>query len=317
LILANTAYGIFNLLGVYLAQPFWPEPKMRWKTIREPVDFGLKVVGSHVLAQLYRNVDYLLVGRFLGLGPLGVYRATFEIAMSPAIAVLNVVNRTAFPVFARIAADRQELKRAFLWNLHSLGLLLAPVIAVLCLCADDILLAVGKPQWLAAADGVRILALAALLRSFAQSFSMVFHAAGRPAYALYDSAWSLVVLVIAILIALTTSSPANGVTAVCYAWLLGYPLMFTLLWWLTLRIVPLRLADVLRCLREPTFGLFVAALGPLAVIGLRAYIPSARMRLGLEIAATLAMYLLYLRFSLGIRPRDIVKPRPQQAAVAS
>ena len=104
----GVANGLFMLIGVYIAQPFWPEAKLRWEKIREPIDFGLKVAGSNVIYQFYRNVDYLLVGRFLGLGPLGVYRTTFELAMSPAIAVLAVMNRTALPVFSRIADDREE-----------------------------------------------------------------------------------------------------------------------------------------------------------------------------------------------------------------
>ena len=79
--------------------------------------FGLRSSGAHIFEQIFKNIDSLLVGWFYGPTPLALYSVVFGLAMEPAMAVGALVNRTALPVFARVAAAPAQLKAALLLSL--------------------------------------------------------------------------------------------------------------------------------------------------------------------------------------------------------
>jgi hypothetical protein len=90
------------------------------------------------LEQVFKNVDYLLVGWFYGAAPLTTYRVAFEVAMETAMALSTVIRHTALPVLARTAAAPEELAVALLWALKRLLRLGAPLMLVLLLIAEPL-----------------------------------------------------------------------------------------------------------------------------------------------------------------------------------
>ena len=65
---------------------------------------------SSIIYHAYRNADFLLIGRFLGTEVVGIYRVAFELGMTPLDAVLQIVNRVQYPIYARLQADAAALR---------------------------------------------------------------------------------------------------------------------------------------------------------------------------------------------------------------
>lgn len=83
------------------------------RVARELAGFGIFVMGESLLAWLYAWGDSLLIGRYLSLDELGLYRAANSVVTIAFATAVVPVFPVLFPLFAR-AANREELKRKLL-----------------------------------------------------------------------------------------------------------------------------------------------------------------------------------------------------------
>ena len=258
LVSGYTAIGVFILAGALLARPFRPALSFRMTPILPLVHFGLRSASANVFEQIFKNIDYLLVGWFYGAAQLAVYRVAFGVAMEPAMAVGTLINRTALPVFARVATVPGQLREALLWSLQRLTTLVAPCMVALMLMAVPLTALLHDSEgnsYAGAALPLQILAAAAILRVSSQLLTPVLMSSGRPGTAAGLSAATLTLLSTGILAAGFSFRAHDGIIAVSVVWFAVYPL---LLFW-GVRYLrqhwQIRLRDLLRPFLIPGIGI--------------------------------------------------------------
>jgi O-antigen/teichoic acid export membrane protein len=158
LVLANVVRGLVLLGSALWLADFRPRAHFLWAEARGYLSFGARIAGSGALYQTYRNADYFLIGKLLGVEVLGLYRVAFEVGMQPLEVLLNLVNRVAYPIYAKVADDRVALRTALLRSTRSLLLLGAPIVAFLDQSADHLLAVVTAHRWSAATPAIAVLA---------------------------------------------------------------------------------------------------------------------------------------------------------------
>jgi O-antigen/teichoic acid export membrane protein len=223
-----TASGLFILIGALIARPFWPRLRFQMSAIRPLVHFGLRAASANIFEQIFKNIDFLLVGWFYGTAQLAVYRVAFDVAMEPANAVGTLVNRTALPVFARVSAVRDHLAQSLTWSLRRLTMLVAPLMVGLILVADPLTSLLHDEQgnsYAAAALPLKLLAAAAIFRVTSQMLTPLMLASGRPGTAAGLSASTLLLLSMGILVAGISFDAQTGIVAVSAVWLVVYALL--------------------------------------------------------------------------------------------
>jgi O-antigen/teichoic acid export membrane protein len=305
LVVAHTAHGLSTLALAAWAEPWRPRLRFVFGRIAGLAHFGLLAAASSIVYHFYRNADYLVVGTFLGKEALGLYRVAFDVAMTPAIVLLQVVNRASFPVFARLGPDRTALAAAFWWSQRNLALLVLPVVIFLAATGDALLETLGGADWAPAGPLVAPLALAAWIRCHAQVFPQVFHAVGRPLFALYDSMLAMVVLGGGFVVAGAVFGNSVGVVGVCWAWLLGYPIILAMLTLLARREIPLTLAAAASTARHPSGLLAVLSCLGLGIWALGPHLPSPALKATLGAAVIFGGTLGYVRGVMGLRLKEL------------
>jgi O-antigen/teichoic acid export membrane protein len=218
--------GAFILLGALIASPFAPRLRFHYAEIAPLIRFGLRSASANIFEQIFKNIDYMLVGWFYGAAPLALYRVAFDVAMEPAMAIGTIINRTALPVFARAAAIPGQLADALLWSLRRLAVLNAPLMIGLFLMASPLMSLLHDAQghsYAAAAIPLQILCLAAILRITSQLITPVLVGTGQPGKAAWVSAATLVLLSLGILAAGLHFPARTGIIAVAGVWLAAYP----------------------------------------------------------------------------------------------
>lgn len=316
LVLGNVARGLVLLVAVLAFSGFRPRLHCSGQEARRFLGFGMKVAGSSVLFQIYKNSDYFLVGKLLGFEALGLYKVAFDVAMQPTDAIIIVVGRVGFPIYARLSADLPALRATFLSNLESILLLVAPVAAVIFFAAQPLLDLIGDGRWAVAVPAVRVLVWAALLRSATTMFSSLYVALGKPEYSTLEAALTLVVLGVSFWFGLT-SFPELGVLSVCYAWVLVCPLILAGHLLLTRKLIGLSIGAYLKKM--------VAGVGPIPfiVVGLLVLDPvldfaqTGAAHLALLALLALGLHWAYLRWVLQVRLRDLLPRRPARSAGAA
>ena len=230
LVIGYSASGLYTLAGAMAARPFRPRLQWQMSAIRPLTRFGLRAASANIAEQMFKNVDYLLIGGFYGAASLAVYRVAFEVAMEPAMAIGTVVSRTALPILARLAASPAPRAEVLTWSLRRVAMLVAPLATGVLMVADLLTGLIHDQQghsYAGAALPLRILAVAALLRVMAQILSTALLAAGRPELAARLSAVIFVLLTGGILAVGATLRAPAGLAGAAAVWLCAYPIILT------------------------------------------------------------------------------------------
>ena len=292
LVAGYASSGLYTLIGAMVARPYRPGLRFRFSAIRGLLHFGLRAAAADIFEQIFKNIDYLLVGWFYGTARLALYRVAFDVAMEPAMAVGTLINRTVLPVFARVVEQPQQFVPALTWSMRRVVVLVAPLMAALLLAASPLtaLLHDGQGQsYAAAALPLKLLAAAAFLRVVSQLLTPVLIASGRPGLAARLAATTLALLAGGILAVGFLLPAARGIPAVAGLWLAMYPLLLAWGFSYLRRNWSVRLRDLARTLVVPAAA---AAAMTLVVEAARAVDASAdpRVQVGIVVVAMAAAY---------------------------
>jgi O-antigen/teichoic acid export membrane protein len=256
-LLGNLTGGLATAVFAGCFQRYRPSLCFDWQRLAPHARFGVKLAGAGVVQQLVRNVDYLLVGRFLDATAVGVYRVAFDLAMAPCLALSQVTGRAAVPVYANLRGKPALLARTFLWTLESLGLGLAPLCFAVAAHGDTLLLLIRHGIWTDAAGALPWLCAAAFVRCMAQAFPALFQTLERPVLALYEALCTAALLTGCIAAALYTFSGTHGLVAAAWGWFAACPLQLLVLFAMMRRLLPVTARALLHSQRH-TLGILSA-----------------------------------------------------------
>ena len=106
----------------------------------------------------------MVVGRVLGLEPLGFYSRAFKLMMQPVTNFGLVITRVLFSIMARLQQQAERLRTAYLTGLAVISLVSGPLTALMVVLGPEIIKVLLGPRWTAAIVPFRILSLGLLLR---------------------------------------------------------------------------------------------------------------------------------------------------------
>jgi O-antigen/teichoic acid export membrane protein len=125
-------------------------------------------------------VNTALLGRFVGIAPLGAYRFGWRFATQAVIPVASAATYVLFPAFARISHDSNRFQAAFLRAARLLAVLVLPISLALPPLGEQIAVALLGDRWRAAGHALAALAGVAAALPVMALATEVFKAANRP-----------------------------------------------------------------------------------------------------------------------------------------
>jgi O-antigen/teichoic acid export membrane protein len=179
LVLRGVATPCAQMLAVWAATPWRPAPPWRARDARSLVRFGGYLALFRVVNYLGRNLDNVLVGRFLGGSALGLYSKAYGLLLLPLRMVNDPISDVAVPALSRLQSDPERM-RSFYYKAVGLVVMLSmPVVAWVASVADSFVLAMLGSQWVAAVEIFRILTIPAFIGTFNVATGWVFLSSGH------------------------------------------------------------------------------------------------------------------------------------------
>jgi PST family polysaccharide transporter len=171
----------------------------RWRKI---LGFGSRILGVELLNTFRENIDYLVIGRVLGMGALGVYYFAFNAGLGLSLSIINALGISLYSDLCAVRSEAGSLRKRFRENIGTIGRVIVPIVMAQCLLAPIYVPIVFGQKWVeqGAVPILILICLSALSRPFANASSMLFRAVGMPEV---DLRWNLafsVVLTIAVII---------------------------------------------------------------------------------------------------------------------
>lgn len=168
------------------------------KFLKEIMSNGKWVTGAGIFGYLFQNGDNVVVGRVLGTGPLGIYDMAYSISTLPLNEVSDIVARVTFPVYVKISDDKKRLRRAYIRTILLTALFALPLLLLLLLFPQQLILLFLGPNWIEAADVLRVLAVFSMLSILGSPSGAVFYAVKKQKYLTVISIVSFVVMIASI-----------------------------------------------------------------------------------------------------------------------
>ncbi|MGH8014217.1 MAG: oligosaccharide flippase family protein, partial [Candidatus Binataceae bacterium] len=198
---------------IWIADPEVPIGVPRLSAARDLSRFAMSVCSGRLLIASAGNADFLLVGRLLGSEALGFYSIAWDLLRFIPDRLYKVVGRVAFPAFARIQDENQELAAAYKTVLDYVARMVLPVAGCVVIAAPEILGSIYGSQWLPAASPMRVLSCGLAFMGLRLGIGSVYFAKDYPSFDLYLNGVRLLLIVTAVIVSVKLGGGLIGVCA--------------------------------------------------------------------------------------------------------
>ncbi len=195
-------FGVWSLvLPKILVVPIWIRAHRRANTYIAPkrftlsrlsdhLSFNSRVVGVEVLGVIRHNIDYVLIGFFLGMEALGIYYFAYNAGLGLSRGFILSLNNAFYPYLCAAKHQSEELQKRFRQGLSYMLLLMIPLLSLQAFMADIYVPILFGQQWVErdAAVLVSLLCMAGIPLLVTEAGSQYLRAQDRP---LADLQWHL------------------------------------------------------------------------------------------------------------------------------
>jgi PST family polysaccharide transporter len=173
LVAGTLALGLSNTLMTLYFCPWVPGRWRRGMDIRDMFVFGGHLTGFNFINYFSRNLDNLLIGKFIGMDALGLYSRAYSLFMMPISQIRGPLTHVAMPVLSRLRDQPERYAKYYQRLVDVLASLTIPFTLYCVLEAEFLIELLLGPRWLGASPVFRILAIAGLIQPVAGTRGLV------------------------------------------------------------------------------------------------------------------------------------------------
>lgn len=272
-------------LLLWAVSPWRPALRFDWGELKSVAGYSLNLTGFNGFNYLIRNVDYLLIGRYLGAQDLGYYTLAYRLLLYPVQNVASVISRVMFPAFSRMQDD-ERFRRAYLRVVGVIAMITFPMMLGLWALAGPFVLALFGPHWRPVVILLMILVPVGMFQSVGTTVGVIYTAKGRTDWMLRWSLLAGLVVMAAFLVGLRWGTVGVAAAYTAASLVLFYPSFA-----IPFRLISLPVRDLFVVLWRPlASGLLMLV----AVLGLTVALPAGTASgwvLATAVPAGVAVYL--------------------------
>lgn len=243
-----------------ILSPFRPGLPSRGTGLRATLKFGANITAYDFVNYFARNLDNILIGRFWGAGPLGLYSRAYALLMFPINNLRAPLNAVAFPAMSRLQNQPAAYQAYYRRITLLLALLSMPLSAFLCVATRSIIAIALGPQWAGVGPIFTILAAVSFVQPVVTLWGMVTISSGMTSRYLRLGILNTLGTVVAFVVGLPWG-PVGVATAYAIAtYALAWP---TLVW--AFRGTPVSTLDFTSSVEMPALASIISMLACLFI----------------------------------------------------
>lgn len=157
--MAYAGYGVWSLVFKTLSQRAMNSLLLwawnRWRPLmvfsiqsfRELFAFGSRLLVSGLIDTLYRNIYYLVIGKYFSAQELGYYTRAKQFNDLPSANLNGIMSRVTFPVLSQLQDDPAKLKAGYKKMIKSIMLISMVLMAGLAAAAEPMIITLIGEKW--------------------------------------------------------------------------------------------------------------------------------------------------------------------------
>jgi PST family polysaccharide transporter len=231
-------------LGTWLVSS-WRPSRPRSAKIAELLRFGTHLSGFQVMNYLERNLDNVLIGRFVGAEALGFYTKAYELMRLPLSQINAPIATVVVPALSRLVDHRERYRRAYLSVARLLMMATVPLGPLTIQSAHWVVPSLLGPQWEPSVPLFQCLAVGLIIKPLLNTTSWLFVSQGRSQDLWRWGVTGSAVALVSFLLGLPWGALGVAVSYTVIDLLVRAPM---LLFWVG-RAGPISARDLLKCAR--------------------------------------------------------------------
>jgi O-antigen/teichoic acid export membrane protein len=236
ILLALRGFGVWSLvwqqilsyvgamIGMWWVLGWRPHLTFDRGAVAELFGFSANLTGFSVVNYWFRNGDNLLIGRYFGSAPLGIYSRAYSLMLLPLSQVTWVMAGVMFPALSKLQNDKMRVKNIYIRMVSIIGLITFPMMLGLLVVSDHFVLALYGPAWAEMIPVLRIFCILGMAQGISSTVGLIFQSQGRTDWMFWWGSFSGGVSMVGIIIGVWMGSLAAIATCLlCVGILLVIP----------------------------------------------------------------------------------------------
>ena len=251
LVLGTTAASLASTVIIFWLCPWKPGRFRRGSGTKSMLRFGSHVMAFNFMYYFAENSDYILIGRFIGAQPLGLYTRAYTLFSLPLSQVRSPMVAVAVPALGALRDQPARFASYYRKLVEGLALLTVPIGVYCILEAPFVIGVLLGDEWTDAIPVFRWLALAGVTQAVVATRGLILVSFGRSREYVLLGAANMTMRIAAVVAGLP-----YGINGVAAGLAIGMLLFTAPSVWFFTRNTPVSPADFYRSLARPlAFGL--------------------------------------------------------------
>lgn len=206
-----------------------------------------------------RNLDNILIGKFLGASALGYYDKAYKLMLYPVQNLTHVITPVLHPVLSNYQNETDVIYNTYKKVIRILAILGVPITVFLFFAADEVILIFYGSDWLSSIPAFKILAITIMIQIILSSSGSIFQSVGRTDLLFLSGALSAVFTIAGICFGIFLKGSIEWVSI---GLLLSFIINFIQCYWLMYKYVFKRsLFEFFNILKNPVFVGIIMTIG--------------------------------------------------------
>ncbi len=180
LVSANLTISLTTTAAIWFFSPLRVKAVFRVADARRILSFGLHLTGFNVLQYFSRNADNVLVGRFLGSGPLGYYQMGYMLMTYPLQSFNLMLYQVVYPALSNLPDDQERFRAAYLRSCRLIALVTFPLMIGLAVTAQPFIRLFLGARWMPVAGLLLVFGPLGAAESIYTTVGLIYNTQGRP-----------------------------------------------------------------------------------------------------------------------------------------
>jgi PST family polysaccharide transporter len=182
-IYALAAQSVLNAIGLFLWSEITVRIKFKFKpslsSIRKIWGYSVYQYGAQTLNYFNRNLDNLLIGKFLPKSDLGFYNKAYTLTQYPISYLPGIITPILHPVFSEYQDNKKYIYIKYMKILKIISLLGCFVSAFFFFAGREIIMIAFGSQWEASILPFRILSLSIWMQLLTNTMAPIYQSIGN------------------------------------------------------------------------------------------------------------------------------------------
>ena len=215
--------SIFIFIISYRKKPQQISFTLGFDSIKKILTFSSYQFLFNVINYFSRNLDKLLIGRYMSMGALGYYEKSYRLMMMPLQNITHVISPVMHPVFSEMQDNISKLAMSYERVIRILAFIGFPLSIFLYFTSTEITLILFGNQWIKSIAPFQILALSVGIQIIMSTSGSIFQAANDTKSMFICGLFSATLTVSSLLIGIFVFKTLEAVSwSICIAFTINF-----------------------------------------------------------------------------------------------